>query len=139
MLVIEADKGTLAGPVTLQARAKNLTTKPLELTLSDRCPGGEAHFSGLEVQDGSYDYYHTCAMGACAGGRPPIVIALPPGEIVNISGAQIDPDGRKPCNDPIAVGTYKLSFSLPLAHGRATTRCAARAHPRQWLRPGDAR
>jgi hypothetical protein len=112
MLVIEADKTKLAGPVTLLARAKNLTAKPLELTLADRCPGGEAHFSGLETQDGYYDYYHTCAMGACAGGRPPIVIPLPPGEIVDISSAQIDPDGGRPCNGPIAAGTYKLSFSV---------------------------
>jgi hypothetical protein len=117
MLVLEADKGNLAGPVTLLARAKNLTANPLELTLADRCPGGEAHFSGLESQDGSYDYYHTCAMGACAGGRPPIVIALPPGELVDISSAQIDPTGKKPCNRPIATGTYNLSFSVSPAEG----------------------
>jgi hypothetical protein len=117
MLVLEADKGKLAGPVTLLARAKNLTPKPLELTLADRCPGGEAHFSGLEPRDGSYDYYHTCAMGACAGGRPPIVIALPPGEIVDISSTQIDPDGNRSCNGPIAAGTYELSFSVSPAEG----------------------
>jgi hypothetical protein len=117
MLVVEADKSKLAGVVTLLARAKNLTTKPLELTLEDRCPGGEAHFSGLESQDGSYDYYHTCAMGMCAGGRPPIVIALPPGELVDISSTQINPDGQKPCNEPIAAGTYKLSFSVSPAKG----------------------
>lgn len=117
MLVLEADKKTLAGPVTLLARAKNLTQKPLELTLPDRCPGGEAHFAGLEPKEGSYDYYHTCTMGACAGGRPPIVIALPPGGIVDISSTQIDPDGNRPCNDPIAAGTYELSFSVSPAEG----------------------
>jgi hypothetical protein len=117
MLVVEADKAKLAGVVTLLARAKNLTAKPLELTLEDRCPGGEAHFSGLDSQDGSYDYYHTCAMGACAGGRPPIVIALPPGELVDISSTQIDPDGQTSCNGSIAAGTYKLSFSVSPAKG----------------------
>jgi hypothetical protein len=117
MLVIEADKAKLAGPVTLLARAKNLTAKPLELTLTDRCPGGEANFSGLETQDGSYDYYQTCAMGACAPGRPPKVIALPPGEIVDISSTQIDPAGDRPCLSPIAAGTYELSFSVSPAEG----------------------
>jgi hypothetical protein len=117
MLVLEADKAKLAGPVTLLARAKNLTAKPLELTLADRCPGGEAYFSGLEPRDGSYDYYRTCTMGACAGGGPPMVIALPPGETVDISSTQIDPAGEGPCNRPIAAGTYELSFSVRPAEG----------------------
>lgn len=112
MLVVEADKTKLAGTVTLRARAKNLTDKPLELTLADHCPGGEAYFSGLEPKDGSYDYYHTCMMGACAPGRPAIGIALPPGEIVDIASTQIDADGELPCDGPIAAGTYKLSFSV---------------------------
>jgi hypothetical protein len=112
MLVLEAhgDK-KLVKPVTLLARAKNLTTKPLELTLKDRCPGGEAQFSGL---GDAYDYYATCAMGACAGGRPPRVIALPPGETVDISSTDIDPDGDAPCNEPIAARKYELTFTLPL-------------------------
>jgi hypothetical protein len=112
MLVLEArgDK-KLVKPVTLLARAKNLTSTPLELRLKDRCPGGEAQFSGL---GDAYDYYATCAMGACAGGRPPRVIALPPGETVDISSTDIAPDGDAPCNEPIAARKYELTFTLPL-------------------------
>jgi hypothetical protein len=113
MLVIEADKGKLAGVVMLQARARNLTDKPLKLTLKDRCPGGEAQFSGLESVQESYDYYHTCTMGMCAPGRPAKVITLPPGELVDISSTQIDPDGDMPCDRPIPAGTYELAFTLP--------------------------
>jgi hypothetical protein len=118
LLVIEAEgaKGQLGKPVTLQARAKNLTETPLELTLEDRCPGGPAFFAGLEPPDGSYDYYRTCNKGVCAE-RPPIVIALPPGELVDISSTQIDPAGKQPCNEPISPGRYELSFTLPLARG----------------------
>jgi hypothetical protein len=113
-LVLEAPgaNGRLSGSVTLQASVKNLTDGPLTLTLEDRCPGGEAWFSGLEPPDGSYDYYRTCAMGACMDGRPPKVFALSPGETVEIASAEIDPAGKKPCNRPIATGTYQLSFSL---------------------------
>jgi hypothetical protein len=118
-LLIDAPgaKGKLAGTVTLLASAKNLTDKPLELKLADGCPGGEAWFSGLETPDGSYDYYHTCTMGMCAPNRPPSVFALPPGEIVEIASTEISPDGKRSCNQPIAAGTYQLSFSLRPAAG----------------------
>lgn len=116
LLIIESDaaNGRFAKPVTLTAKAKNLTEAPLELTMPDRCPGGEVNFSGLEPGEGSYDYYRTCNMGACAGGRPSVVIALPPGEVVQVGGAEIHPDGKRPCNEAIATGSYSLSFTLPL-------------------------
>ncbi|HVI02032.1 MAG TPA: hypothetical protein VM869_25140, partial [Enhygromyxa sp.] len=70
-------------------------------------------FSGFETARVShYDYYRTCAMGMCAGGRPPIVIDLPPGEVVTIVSTEISPKGEGPCNEAIAAGTYKLTFKL---------------------------
>jgi hypothetical protein len=112
MLETNSANGKLASVTTLRASAKNLTEAPLELTLPDRCPGGEAMFSGLEPVDGSYDYYSTCAMGMCAPGRPARVIALPPGEVVEISSVEIHPKGKKPCNEPLAAGKYTLSFTV---------------------------
>jgi hypothetical protein len=121
MLVLEADGDKkLVKPLTLLARAKNLTSTPLELTLKDRCPGGEVQFSGLGH---GYDYYRTCAMGACPGGRPPKVFALPPGATVDISSPNIDPDGAGPCNEPIAAGKYELTFTLPLEGGSNPVLC----------------
>ena len=115
-LLVKADgasNGKIAGPFTLRANAKNLTDAPLQLTLPDSCPDGEATFSGLETARVShYDYYGTCAMGMCAGGRPPIVIDLPPGEVVTIVSTEISPKGEGPCNEAIAAGTYKLTFKL---------------------------
>lgn len=115
LLVIEAEgaKGQLDKPVTLLARAKNLTTTPLELTLEGRCPGGDARFSGLDPE---YDWYHTCTMGMCMDGQPTKVIALPPGAVMDIASAQIDPDGQG-CTRPLAAGTYELSFSLRFPEG----------------------
>jgi hypothetical protein len=112
MLVLEArgDK-KLVKRMTLLARAKNLTSTPLELTLRDRCPGGDVEFSGLGH---AYDYYRTCTMGACPGGRPPKVIALPPGATVDISSVDVEPDGHAPCNEPLAARKYELTFALPL-------------------------
>jgi hypothetical protein len=120
LLIVEAvgAKGRLTGPVTLRASAKNLTDAPLELALTDACPDGEARFFGLEpTKDERYDYYNSCAAGMCAGGRPSKVIALPPGETVEISSAQIQPAGDQPCNEPIAPGKYELSFAVVLAKG----------------------
>lgn len=113
-LLLESDSasGNFGNPTTLRALAKNLTPAPLELMLPDQCPGGEAHFSGLESASGGYDYYGTCAMGMCAPGRPARIIALPPGELVEISSVEIHPKGRKPCNDPLAAGTYTLTFTI---------------------------
>jgi hypothetical protein len=116
LLVIETDSanGQLAGQVTLLARAKNLTSGSLELTLQGRCPGGDAWFSGLDPE---YDWYHTCTMGMCADGQPTKVIALPPGGAIDIASTQIDADGRQSCNRPIAAGTHELSFSLVFPEG----------------------
>jgi hypothetical protein len=113
-LLLESDSapGKLGNPTTLRAVAKNLTAAPLELMLPDECPDGEASFSGLEPADGSYDYYGTCAMGMCAPGRPARIIALPPGEVVEISSIEIHPNGKKPCNGPLAAGTYTLTFTI---------------------------
>ena len=113
-LLLETDSvnGKLGNPTTLRASAKNLTAAPLELMLPDRCPGGEAAFSGLEPADGSYDYYSTCAAGMCAPGRPARVIALPPGQVVEISSVEIHAKGKKPCNEPLAAGEYTLSFTI---------------------------
>jgi hypothetical protein len=124
LLVLESEdaNGKLAKVVMLQARAKNLTATPLQLTLEDRCPGGEAQFSGLESVQEYYDYYHTCTMGACMPG-PPRVIALPPGEVVDISSTQIDPDGEMPCGAPIPAATYQLSFTLPTEGAGNPTLC----------------
>ena len=53
--------------VTITAVAENLTGKPLEITFGDNCPAGSVQFSG--AGDG-YDYYGTCAAGACSPERP---------------------------------------------------------------------
>jgi hypothetical protein len=111
-LAVERGKGRASGVVTLQARAKNLTDAALQLTLEDHCPNGSALFSGLAPE---YDYYHTCTMGMCMR-EPSKVIALPPGELVDVESTLIHVEGQG-CNGPISPGTSELSFSLALLAG----------------------
>lgn len=112
LLETNSVSGKLGNPTTLRAVAKNLTPAPLELMLPDQCPDGEARFSGLEAASGGYDYYGTCAMGECSPGRPARVIALPPGEVVEISSIEIHPKTKTTCNGPLAAGTYTLTFTI---------------------------
>lgn len=98
--------------VTITAVAENLTGKPLEITFGDNCPAGSVQFSG--AGDG-YDYYGTCAAGACSPERPKThTITIAAGETKTLETVTIALDGDT-CNQPIVKGTkLNLSFSLPL-------------------------
>ena len=61
-----------AGQVTLKAQLINHSDADIALSLPDRCPSGSAAFSGLEDANGWYDYYGTCAAGACMDDLPPV-------------------------------------------------------------------
>jgi hypothetical protein len=90
------------------ARARNLTSEAVTLELPDRCPQGPVVFQGLP---GEYDYYVSCAKGACAGPREPLRFRLDPNQEVELTAVAISPGGGN-CNQPLAPGRYELGFAL---------------------------
>lgn len=97
--------------VEVTALAKNKSSKEITLSLPSRCPQGPVVFQGLG--DG-YDYYGTCAKGACAGPRDPERFTLPSGRTVELAAIEVDPKGGA-CTPPLPPGRHRISFTVP--HG----------------------
>jgi hypothetical protein len=89
----------------LVVHADNRDTGVQELVLPDRCPNGPVELSGLPA---GYDYYGTCAMGACLGDRPPLHIGLGVGERRELSRTSLEL-GASTCNAPVPAGEYLVS------------------------------
>lgn len=93
----------------LVVSAENRGTGVEELVLPDRCPNGPVEFSGLVA---GYDYYGTCAMGACPGERAPTRLGLGRGERRELVRTTLEL-GDSSCNAPVPAGEYRLSASVP--------------------------
>jgi hypothetical protein len=89
--------------------AENRDTGVQELVVPDRCPSGPIDFSGLPA---GYDYYGTCAMGACPGERAATRLGLGLGESRELARTTLDL-GDATCNEPVPAGEYRLSASVP--------------------------
>ena len=89
--------------------AENRHTGPQELVLPDRCPSGAVELIGLPA---GYDYYGTCAMGACPGDRPAAHIGLGIGEGRELGRTTLDL-GTSTCNAQVPAGEYRLSATVP--------------------------
>jgi hypothetical protein len=101
---------TGSGPQrTLVVTAENRTSSPQEVVLPDRCPAGPIEFSGLPA---GYDYYGTCAMGACPGPRPDARIGLGAGERRELGRTTINVEAAT-CNAALPAGEYGITVSLP--------------------------
>lgn len=93
----------------ITARLRNRSTKPIEVVAPDRCPQGPAYFHGLGE---NYDYYGTCAAGACAAPRPSVRLRIPAGKSLDVATIRVDPAGNG-CNPPLEPGAYAVSFGIP--------------------------
>ena len=94
--------------IELQAHVRNLTNDDLPLTVKDFCPAGVAAFQGLPE---GYDYYTTCAAGACPD-LPPQVFIIPANQTVIIAAPAINLSGGT-CNDPVPPAlTYEINYSV---------------------------
>jgi hypothetical protein len=93
------------------ALAKNKSNEPVTLNLPSRCPQGPVVFHGLGE---GYDYYGSCAMGACAGPREPERFRLAPGQTVELAAVQIDPGGAG-CTVALPEGKHAVTFTVPRA------------------------
>jgi hypothetical protein len=93
------------------ALVNNKSGKAVTLSLPSRCPQGPVVFHGLGE---SYDYYRSCAKGACAGPREPERFTLAPGRTVELAAIEIDPKGDG-CTGALPEGRHAISFSLPFA------------------------
>lgn len=93
------------------ALAKNRAPQAVTLSLPSRCPQGPIVFHGLG--DG-YDYYRSCAKGACAGPRNPETFTIQPGKTVELAAIEVDPKGGG-CTEPLPSGRHSVSFSVPFA------------------------
>jgi len=95
----------------ITAFARNKSAKPIRLELPSRCPQGPVVFSGLSPE---YDYYRSCAKGACGGPRDPVVFEIKPGEQIELEMVEIDPQGAN-CTAPLPPGTHSITFAVPFA------------------------
>jgi hypothetical protein len=93
------------------ALAKNKSEKPVTLSLPSRCPEGPVAFHGLGER---YDYYRSCAKGACAGPREPERFTISPGQTMELAAIEIDPNGGD-CTAALPTGRYTVSFSVPFS------------------------
>jgi hypothetical protein len=91
------------------ALAHNRTDKPITLELPDRCPQGPVVFVGLSPE---YDYYGTCAAGACAGPRDPVRFNLDPGQRIELAAIMVRPGGGG-CTQALPPGRHHIGFSVP--------------------------
>jgi hypothetical protein len=94
----------------LRVFAKNLTRQRLEFSIPERCPNGPVDFEGLPA---GYDYYGTCASGACQGWPALRQIALPPGALQPLAEARVFIDGRAPCTTALPPGRYHVRPVAP--------------------------
>ena len=94
----------------LVVTAQNVTKEHLRFRLPDRCPNGLIAFEGLSPD---YDYYGTCNAGACPGERPSHAIELAPGERRQLATAAIHLEGKQPCTQPLAPGSYTVRAVPP--------------------------
>ncbi len=92
------------------ARVHNPSARAVGFEAEDRCPSGPVVFRGLP--DG-YDYYGTCAMGACAGPRPRLKLVVAPGATLTLASINVDPEGSA-CNRELPLGRYPVSFALEI-------------------------
>jgi hypothetical protein len=88
----------------VEVSLENRGEAALELELADRCPQGSVDFAGLPA---GYDYYGTCAAGACPGERAPRRVRIDRGATRQLEAITIDPAGSG-CNRPLAAGAYEL-------------------------------
>jgi len=95
---------------TLRVYGQNLTTMPLSFEVPERCPQGLIDFEGLAP---GYDYYGTCAAGACAGWPATRRITLASSQPQPLAEAHLYLDGRAPCTAPLAPGKYRLRARIP--------------------------
>jgi hypothetical protein len=95
---------------TLRVYGQNLTATPLSFEVPERCPRGLVDFEGLGP---GYDYYGTCAAGACAGWPATRRITLAPAQPQPLAEGHIYLDGHAPCTTPLAAGKYRLRASIP--------------------------
>ena len=98
--------------VRVDALVENRTNEPLVLSLPDRCPAGPAAFDGLA----DYDFYGTCAMGACPGSSTPRTIVVPERGFASIATVTLAIEGSA-CQRPLDAGPVELSFTVPGADG----------------------
>jgi hypothetical protein len=97
---------------TLVVTAENRTSSPQEVVLPDRCPAGPIELAGLPA---GYDYYGTCAMGACAGPRPDARIGLGTGERRELGRTTINVEASS-CNAALPAGEYGITAAVPGVH-----------------------
>lgn len=94
----------------LRVYAKNRTAERLEFSIPERCPNGPVDFEGLPS---GYDYYGTCAAGACADWPATRQITLAPGASQPLAEARVFIDGRAPCTGAIPPGQYTVRPVAP--------------------------
>jgi hypothetical protein len=98
------------GRFAVRAVARNRTDRTLVFHFRPRCPGGDITFQGLRP---GYDFYGTCAMGACMP-QAPREVRLSPGASTGLAMATIDPRRSSPCNgERIAPGRYPIEPVVP--------------------------
>lgn len=110
-------------PITVRVESRTVGGSRIELTaiaeggeadyvleLEDRCPNGLVGFEGLGA---GYDYYGTCAKGACPGGRSAQRIRIGSHQRVPLSTTTIDPLTETACTKPLAKGRYIVRSVLP--------------------------
>ena len=76
---------------TLRVHARNLSDEEVSFDVPERCPNGLIDFEGLGA---GYDYYGTCASGACQGWKPARHISLGPRRMQLLAEAHVRVDGK---------------------------------------------
>jgi hypothetical protein len=94
---------------SLGVTAENVSPAAVEFDLPDRCPAGALDFEGLTP---GFDYYGTCAMGACPGPRAATHVRLQPGERRALASIALHVAGSS-CTGPIARGYYSVRPVVP--------------------------
>ncbi|MFO7180925.1 MAG: hypothetical protein DIU78_019650 [Pseudomonadota bacterium] len=94
----------------LRVQARNRTGTTVSFDVPERCPNGPIDFEGLGP---GYDYYGTCASGACVGWAPTRRITIAPHDVRTLAEAMVMLDGREPCTKPLAPGRYVVRPIAP--------------------------
>lgn len=103
----------------VSAQLRSRVSRALSLTYRASCPQGAARFTGLVE---GYDYYASCAAGACAEPVTTTTQTLEAGATVTLDTVTIHVRGKS-CQPRLDKRRYELSFDVELD---GATTCAAR-------------
>jgi hypothetical protein len=97
--------------IDISANVQNLTKAPIEVVLKNRCPKGYLDYAGLPR---GLDYHELCNRRRCvAKDEPPLTFTVEAGQWAPLPGFVLERGGRKPCQKPLAEGTYEVKVVTP--------------------------